>query len=64
MAESVVYCTVDLNSNDLINTQGELVVVFSPSRSVVGRSPQRACVSVQVVNTFLFFLGIKGDFCF
>ena len=30
--------------------------------SLVGHSPQRACVSVYVVNTFLFSLGIKGDF--
>ena len=31
--------------------------------SLVGYSPQRACVSVHVVNTFLFSLGIKGNFC-
>ena len=31
--------------------------------SLVGYSPQRACVSVHVVNKFLFSLGIKGDFC-
>ena len=32
--------------------------------SLVGRSPQSVCVCVQIVSTFLFSFGIKGDFCF
>ena len=38
-------------------------VDFFLSLSLVGHSPQRACVSVHIVNAFLFSLGIKGDFC-
>ena len=34
------------------------------SLSLVGHSPQKASVSVHIVNTLLFYLGIKGNFCF
>ena len=39
-------------------------ISHSLSLSLVVHSGQRACVSIHVVNTFLFSLGIIGDFCF
>ena len=49
------------------NTQGELVVIFpslSLSLSLLSNSPQRVCVSVHVLNSFLFSLVMMGNFCF
>ena len=47
------------------NTKGEFSCMFLPlSLSLSGHSPQRACVSVHVVNTFLFSLGLKGTIAF
>ena len=45
------------------NTQGELVAIF-PSLSLLSNTPQRECVCVHVLNTFLFSLGMMGNFCF
>ena len=37
---------------------------YSLSFSLKQFSSERVCVCVQVLNTFLFFLGIMGNFCF
>ena len=42
----------------------ERISSYKHVNSLVGHSPQWACVSVHIVNTFLFSLGIKGDVCF
>ena len=47
------------------HTQGELVVIVPTlSLSLLSNSPQRVFVSVHVLNTFLFYLGMMGNFCF
>ena len=47
--------------------QGELVVIFrtlSLSLSLLSHSPQKLCERVHVLKTFLFSLGMMGNFCF
>ena len=46
------------------NTQGELNAIFPTiSLSLLSNSPQRVWVCVHILNTFLFFLGMMGNFC-
>ena len=47
------------------NTQGELVLIFPTlCLSLLSNSPQRMCVGVHVLNMFLFFVGMMGNFGF
>ena len=47
------------------NTQGDLVVIFPTlSLSLLSNSPQRVCMCAYILNTFLFSLGMMGNFFF